>query len=47
VVFNAAAAIMIGGKAPGFAEGIALAEESIKSGRARETLDKLIKLSNS
>ena len=47
VVFNAAAAIMIAGKAPGFAEGIAQADESITSGKAQQALDKLVEISNS
>ena len=47
VVFNAAAAIMVGGVAPGFVEAIKLAQESIDSGSAQKNLEKLIEISNS
>ena len=47
VVFNAAAAIMVGGVAPGFVDAIKLAQESIDSGSAQHTLEKLIEISNS
>jgi anthranilate phosphoribosyltransferase len=47
VVFTAAAALMICGKAPGFAEGIQLASESINSSKAEGALEKFIKISNS
>lgn len=47
VVFNTAAAIMISGRAAGFAEAIARADESIDSGAAKSSLDKLIEISNS
>jgi len=47
VLFTAAAALMIGGLAPGFAEGIVLARESINTGRAVQALMKLIEISNS
>jgi anthranilate phosphoribosyltransferase len=47
VVFNSAAAIMISGVAAGFAEGIALADESINTGAANNSLKKLIEISNS
>jgi len=47
VVFNAAAAIMLSGKAPGFADGVALAQQSIGSGSAAEVLEKLVEISNS
>lgn len=46
VVFNAAAAIMISGVATGFAEAIALADESIDTGAAKSTLEKLMDISN-
>ena len=42
VCLNAAAAIMVGGKAKNLREGIALARESIDSGRAQKALDGLI-----
>jgi anthranilate phosphoribosyltransferase len=42
VLLNAGAAIAAGGKAPGIAEGVALAEESIKSGAARGKLESLV-----
>ena len=44
---NAGAALYIGGKAESLAEGIKLAAELIDSGKAMETLEKLIKVSNS
>jgi len=47
VVFTAAAALMICGKAPGLAEGIQLASESIDSGKAAQALEKFIEVSNS
>jgi anthranilate phosphoribosyltransferase len=47
VVFNAAAAIMVGGVAPGFVDAIILARESIDSGQANNTLKQLIDISNS
>lgn len=47
VLLNAAAAIMISGQAPGFAEGIRKANESIDSGQAARTLEKLVEISNS
>lgn len=43
---NAGAALYIGGKAETLKDGIALAAEIIDSGKALETLDKLIKVSN-
>lgn len=42
VLLNAGAAIAAGGKAAGIAEGVAVAEESIKSGAAREKLERLV-----
>jgi len=47
VVFNAAAAIMLSGKAPGFEEGITRATDSIDSGRAQNTLEKFVEISHS
>ena len=46
VLMNAGAALCIGEKAESIAEGIKLAEEIIDSGKALETLEKLIVLSN-
>ena len=46
VLMNAGAALYIGGKAETMKDGIALAEEIIDSGRAVETLKKLIEISN-
>lgn len=46
VLMNAGAALYIGGKAETLKEGIALAAEIIDSGKALETLDKLITVSN-
>ncbi|MEE9201460.1 MAG: anthranilate phosphoribosyltransferase [Candidatus Brocadiales bacterium] len=46
VLVNAAAAIMIGGTAGDMKQGLALAAESIDSGRARDSLAKLIELSH-
>ena len=46
VLMNAGAALYIGGKADSMAEGIRLAEELIDSGKAMETLEKLIEISN-
>ena len=43
---NAGAALYIGGKAETLKDGSALAAEIIDSGKALETLDKLIKVSN-
>lgn len=45
-LFNAGAAIMIAGVASDIKEGIEKARESIKSGKALEKLDKLIRLTN-
>ncbi|HVM96847.1 MAG TPA: anthranilate phosphoribosyltransferase [Candidatus Acidoferrales bacterium] len=45
-VINAAAAIYVGGKAPTLVAGIRLAEESIRSGRARQKLEKMVELTN-
>ncbi|MDD6270161.1 MAG: anthranilate phosphoribosyltransferase [Oscillospiraceae bacterium] len=46
VLMNAGAALCIGDKVDSIAEGIKLAEEIIDSGKAFETLEKLIELSN-
>ena len=43
---NAGAALYIGGKAETLKDGIALAAKIIDSGKALETLDKLIEVSN-
>lgn len=47
VLMNAGAALYIGGKADSMANGIKLAEELIDSGKALETLGRLIEVSNS
>ena len=46
VLMNAGAALYIGGKAETLKDGITLAAEIIDSGKALETLDKLIEVSN-
>ncbi len=46
VLMNAGASLYIGGKADSMKEGIALAADIIDSGKAAETLDKLIEISN-
>lgn len=46
VLMNAGASLYIGGKAESMAEGIKLAAEIIDSGKAMETLEKLIAVSN-
>lgn len=46
VLMNAGASLYIGGKADSMKEGIALAAELIDSGKAMDTLNKLIELSN-
>lgn len=46
VLMNAGAALYIGGKADSMKDGIALAAEIIDSGKALETLNKLIEVSN-
>ncbi len=43
---NAGAALYIGGKAGGMKDGIALAAEMIDSGKAMETLNQFIEVSN-
>ena len=47
VLMNAGAALYIGDKAESIADGIRLAAEIIDSGKAAETLEKLIQISNS
>ena len=46
VLMNAGASLYIGGKAESFADGVKLAAEIIDSGKATETLNKLIEVSN-
>lgn len=46
VLMNAGASLYIGGKAESMADGIRLAAELIDSGKAYETLEKLIEVSN-
>ena len=46
VLMNVGAALCIGGKADSMKDGIALAAEIIDSGKALETLNKLIEVSN-
>ncbi len=46
VLLNAGASLYIGGKAESFEDGIKLAAELIDSGKAKETLDKFIEVSN-
>ncbi|MBP3609064.1 MAG: anthranilate phosphoribosyltransferase, partial [Lachnospiraceae bacterium] len=46
VLMNAGASLYIGGKAESMKEGITLAAELIDSGKALETLQKLIEVSN-
>ena len=46
VLLNAGASLYIGGKAESFADGVKLAAELIDSGKALQTLGKLIELSN-
>ncbi len=46
VLLNAGAALYIGGKADSFADGVKLAAEIIDSGKAIETLEKVIEVSN-
>ncbi|MDE6034656.1 MAG: anthranilate phosphoribosyltransferase [Ruminococcus sp.] len=47
VLLNAGASIYIGGKAESMADGVRLAGEIIDSGKAVQTLEKLIEISNS
>ena len=46
VLMNAGAALYIGGKADSIKEGVALAAKLIDSGKALETLNQLIEVSN-
>ena len=46
VLLNAGAALCVGGKADSFADGVKLAAELIDSGKAFETLQKVIEVSN-
>lgn len=46
VIFNAAAALIVADRAQTLAEGAGLATASIDDGRAKEALEKLIKISN-
>lgn len=46
VLMNAGASLYIGGKADSMKEGVALAAQLIDSGKAMETLEKLIEVSN-
>ncbi len=46
ILMNAGAALYIGGKADSMKDGITLAAEMIDSGKALETLNKLIEVSN-
>ena len=45
-ILNAAAALIVGGKASTLRDGARLAAQSIDSGRAREALQKLVRISN-
>jgi anthranilate phosphoribosyltransferase len=45
-LFNAAAALIVGGKAANLTDGVALAAHSIESGAAATALEKLIEVSN-
>ena len=45
-VLNAAAALIVAGKAKALKDGVALAEKSIDSGEAEGRLDRLIMISN-
>ncbi len=46
VLCNAAAALIVAGKADNAGDGVRLAAESIDSGRARSVLDRLVEISN-
>lgn len=46
VLLNAAAALIVGGKAASLTDGVALAARSIDSGAAKAALDKLVAISN-
>ncbi len=47
VLINTAAALIVDGKARDFKEGIEIARDAILSGKAKEKLDQIIKISNS
>jgi len=47
VVFNAAASLVVAGKATDVGEGIAMAAAAIDGGKAQTVLDKLVEISNS
>ncbi len=47
VLYNAAAALMVADKAETLSKGVALAAAAIDDGRAMETLDKLVAVTNS
>jgi anthranilate phosphoribosyltransferase len=47
VLLNAAAGLVVGGKAVNLREGIQLARDSIRSGKAKECLQKLVALTHS
>ena len=47
VLLNAAAAIVVGGRAEDITAGLEVAQESIDSGKARQALDRLVEVSNS
>ncbi len=47
VLINAAAALIVDGRARDFEEGLQIARETIDSGRAEEALEKIVKVSNS
>ena len=46
MLLNAGASLYIGGKAESMKEGVSLAAEILDSGKALETLEKLIEVSN-
>lgn len=46
VALNSAAALLVAGKVSSLAEGMAVAEEAIDSGKARKVLDQMISFSN-
>ncbi len=46
VLINAAAALLVAGKAPDLRAGVAMAADALDSGGAKATLDKLVTLSN-
>ena len=43
VVLNAGAALFVAGRAPGFEEGVRLAEQAIDSGAALDTLERFVR----